>query len=131
MYCGINIVTVLIWIFLHIDVAMLQNNPYYLALRFYLQLFPTFLFVNFLLYIFQRFWYQLNLVQLPKGTIFFICLQLMLTLLLFVINISEGQQVGYSPKVIYFNTLFSAPIFISLWAVIRSIQISKKMLKCR
>ncbi len=122
-----NIVTVLIWIFLHIDVAMLQNNPYYYLALILFTIVSDFFICKFLLYIFQRFWYQLNLVQLPKGTIFFICLQLMLTLLLFVINISEGQQVGYSPKVIYFNTfVFCAYFFISLWAIIRSIQIYKK-----
>ncbi len=122
-----NIVTVLIWIFLHIDVAILQNNPYYYLALILFTIVSDFFICKFLLYIFQRFWYQLNLVQLPKGTIFFICLQLMLTLLLFVINISEGQQVGYSPKVIYFNTfVFCAYFFISLWAIIRSIQIYKK-----
>lgn len=122
-----NIVTVLIWLFFHIDVAKLQQNPYYFMALLIFTILSDYLICKFLLYLFNRFRERFDFITLPNGTVFFICLQLILTLLLFIINVVEGQQIGYSPKVIYFNTfIFCAYFFISFWAVIRSIQIYKK-----
>lgn len=122
-----NILTTFIWIFWHIDVASLQENHYYFLALIGFTIISDYFICKFLLHVFNQIYQRLNIIKLPTGTVFLICLQLILTLLLFVINIAEGQQVGYSPKVIYFNTfIFCAYFFISLWAVIRAIQIYKK-----
>lgn len=106
--------------------SLYQSHIYHLSFTV-AHMVIIYLLSRLLLHFFTIYRKNANIIKLPSGTLFFICLQLILTFLLFITNIVEGQQVGYSPKVIYFNTfVFCAYFFISLWAIIRSIQIYKK-----
>lgn len=67
-------------------------------------------------------------IPVPDGkALFFIGINLLLTLSLFVVNIIAGERIGYSSMVVLFNTfVFVAFFIVTTWTIIRTVQIYRR-----
>lgn len=79
-----------------------------------------------LVFLHNKFRSHMEIPPLPKKNIFFIALSLLLILCLFIVNIVAGEQIGYAPAVITFNTIIFLLFFIvCVWTIIQVIKTYK------
>lgn len=118
-----NLLSILLWIFTGIDIAGMHARPILDIAFGCVCILISYLASKGLVCLYRRVSPRLGLYKLPKKTLFFIGLNLMLTLCLFVTNIIAGEIIGYSATVVGFNTfVFFAYFILSVWTIIHAIQ---------
>lgn len=89
-------------------------------------LLSTILICKLLVFLHNKFRSHMEIPLLPKKNIFFIALNLLLILCLFIVNIVAGEQIGYAPAVITFNTIIFLLFFIvCVWTITQVIKTYK------
>lgn len=86
----------------------------------------TCLICKLLVFLHNKFRSRMEIPPLPKKTVFFIALNFLLILCLFIINITAGEQIGYPPVVVTFNAIIFLLFFaVCVWTILQIIKTYK------
>lgn len=99
------------------------HNSFFISVLFSsITLLSTCLVCKLLVFLHNKFRSRMEIPPLPKKTVFFIALSLLLMLCLFIINIVAGEQIGYPPAVITFNAIIFLLFFaVCIWTIFQVI----------
>ena len=122
-----NIESTLLWLVTGIDIPHIQAEPLIYICFMVSSIIITYLISKLFVFLWHKYARHMNFSNIPKKTLLFIAINLGLTVVLYAVNIIEGENIGYSAGVVSFNTLiFTAYFCITTWIIIYSIQIYKK-----
>ena len=122
-----NIENTLLWLVTGIDISHMQAEPLFYICFIVASIAITYLMSKMLVFLWRKYASHINFSDVPKKTFIFIAVNLVLTVVLYAVNIIEGENIGYSAGVVSFNTLiFTAYFCITTWMIIHSIQMYKK-----
>lgn len=122
-----NIESTLLWLVTGIDIPHMQAEPLFYICFIVASIAITYLMSKLLVFLWHKYARHMNFSDVLKKILIFIAVNLVLTVVLYAVNIIEGENIGYSAGVVSFNTLiFTAYFCITTWTIIHSIQMYKK-----
>lgn len=121
-----NILSVPICLIANITIEHLQETPIFYHLFFCFNIAVVCLICKLLVFLHNKFRSRMEIPPLPKKTVFFIALNFLLILCLFIINITAGEQIGYPPVVVTFNAIIFLLFFaVCVWTILQIIKTYK------
>lgn len=121
-----NILSVPVCLLADMNIEQMQETPIVLYPFTCFNIAVVYLICKLLVFLHNKFRSRMEIPPLPKKTVFFIALNFLLILCLFIINITAGEQIGYPPVVVTFNAIIFLLFFaVCVWTILQIIKTYK------